>query len=481
MMQYLQRLARSLMLPVASLPVAGILMGFGYLLAPSTMQGGEADHTFVVVLGTFLVQAGSAIIYNMSVLFAIGVAIGMAKETDGTPALAGIVSWFVVQTLLAPSFVSVLTGPEVDPAFTKVNNQFIGIICGIVGATCYNRFSDTKLPDFLAFFSGKRSVAIVTALVSIVLSAILFLVWPMLYNVLVFVGKSVISFGPIGAGLYGFLNRLLIPIGMHHPLNAVFMFDVAGIGDMTNFWSGKGEYGVTGMYMSGFFPVMMFGLPAAALAMYHTAKPERKKQVLGLLASAAFCSFFTGVTEPLEFSFMFLAPGLYVVYAAMTGIVEGIVAALPIRAGYSFSAGFLDLFFSSHTPMAQNPWLLIPIGIVTGIVYYIVFRVIILKFNLKTPGREDDVQETKKSLKGKTAFTEYAAIVLKGLGGKENIVTCENCITRIRVAVKDPDLVNMEILENSDAKGVLRPSKDTVQVIVGPQVQFVVDELKKML
>ncbi len=484
MMKYLQRLGKSLMLPVACLPVAGILMGLGYLLAPNTMQGGDVEQTMAVILGTFFVQAGGAIINNMSVLFAIGVAVGMAKEQDGTPALAGIVAWFVVQTLLGPSFIGVLTGGDVDPAFTKVNNQFIGIMCGIVGATCYNRFCTTKLPDFLAFFSGKRSVAIVTALVSIVLSAILYFVWPLVYNGLVFLGESIISLGFVGAGIYAFLNRLLIPIGMHHALNAVFWFDVAGISDLTKFWSGTGEYGVTGMYMTGFFPVMMFGLPAAALAMYHCAKPERKKAVLGLLASAAFCSFFTGVTEPLEFSFMFLAPGLYVLYAVMTGITAAITVMLPIRAGFSFSAGFLDLFFSSQTPLAQNPWMVLVVGAVVAVVFYFVFRIAITKFDFKTPGREDDdtpAPTTTAQLKGNDAFVKYAQIVLEGLGGKENIVSCDNCITRIRVEVADRSKVNDEILKSSGARGVLHPSDTAVQVIVGTQVQFVVDELKKML
>lgn len=484
MMQYLQRLGKSLMLPVACLPVAGILMGLGYLLAPTTMQGGESEQTFALLLGTFFVQAGGAIINNMSVLFAIGVAVGMAKDKDGTPALAGIVAWFVIQTLLSPTFVSVLVSGTADPSFAKINNQFIGIISGIIGATCYNKFSETKLPDFLAFFSGKRSVAIITAIISIIVSAILFFVWPLVYNGLVLLGESVISIGAVGAGIYAFLNRLLIPIGMHHALNAVFWFDIAGISDLTKFWSGVGEYGVTGQYMTGFFPVMMFGLPAAALAMYHTAKPGRKKAVFGLLASAAFCSFFTGVTEPLEFSFMFLAPGLYVLYALMTGITAMITVALPIRAGFSFSAGFLDLFFSSTTPLAQNPWLLIPVGLVVGVIFYIVFRVVIVKFDLKTPGREDNDEITQVSSNASSsdeAFANYAKIVFEGLGGKDNIVSCDNCITRLRLEVKDASIVDDAKIKSAGAQGVLHPSNNSVQVIVGTQVQFVADALRKLL
>lgn len=485
MMQYFQRLGKSLMLPVACLPVAGILMGLGYLLAPTTMQGGDASGP-MLILGTFLVKAGAAIIDNMSVLFAVGVAVGMAKEREGTPALAGIVAWFVFQTLLSPGFVSVLVGGVADPAFSKISNQFIGILSGIIGATCYNRFSNTKLPDFLAFFSGKRSVAIVTALISIIVAAILFFVWPLLYNGLVALGESIVSLGAVGAGIYAFLNRLLIPIGMHHALNAVFWFDVAGISDLTNFWANTGTLGQTGMYMTGFFPVMMFGLPAAALAMYHCAKDNRKKVVFGLLASAAFCSFFTGVTEPLEFAFMFLAPALYVLYAVMTGITAMITVMLPIRAGFSFSAGFLDLFFSSSLPLAQNPWFIIPLGLVVGVIFYIVFRVVIIKFDLKTPGREDDqlseqADNASQSNASAANYVKYATIVLEGLGGKDNIVSCDNCITRIRCEIKDPSLVDEAKIKTSGALNVIKPSKTSVQVIVGTQVQFVTDELKKLL
>lgn len=479
MLQYLQRLGKSLMLPVACLPVAGILMGLGYLLNPATMQGGETVGAMAIV-GSFCVTAGGAIINNMSVLFAIGVAFGMARDHEGTPALAGIVAWFVIQTLLAPGFVALL-GTD-DPAFTKVNNQFIGILSGIVGATCYNKFWNTKLPDFLAFFSGKRSVAIVTAMVSIVVSAILFFVWPLLYNGLIFIGESIISIGAVGAGIYTFLNRLLIPIGMHHALNAVFWFDVAGISDLTKFWSGQQVSYGTGMYMTGFFPVMMFGLPAAALAMYHTAKPGKKKIVMGLLASAAFCSFFTGVTEPLEFSFMFLAPALYVLYALMSGVVAAITVMLPIRAGFCFSAGFLDLFFSSTTPCAQNPWLIIPLGLAVAVIYYIVFRFVIVKWNLSTPGREADEDEVKVvSGKNDATFATYAQTILEALGGKDNIVSVDNCITRMRLEVKDNSIIDEAKIKATGAKGVLKPSKNGVQIIIGTQVQFVTDEFRKLV
>ncbi|HHU72051.1 MAG TPA: PTS transporter subunit EIIC, partial [Clostridiales bacterium] len=412
MMKYLQRLGKSLMLPVACLPVAGILMGIGYWIDPS---GWGANN----VVSAFLIKAGGSIIDNMAILFAIGVAVGMAKDNDGTAALAGLVSWLVITTLLSSGTVAMFTGAEADPAFGKIQTQFIGILCGLLGSSCYNKFRNTRLPDFLAFFSGKRSVAIITAGVSIVVSLILFFVWPVVYGALVAFGTAITSTGAIGAGIYGFLNRLLIPFGLHHALNSVFWFDVANINDLSNFWSGEGTLGVTGIYMSGFFPVMMFGLPAGALAMYHTAKTNKKKVAASLLMAAALCSFFTGVTEPLEFAFMFLAPGLYLIHAGLTGISAFVVALLPTRAGFNFSAGFVDWFLSFRAPMAVSPWLLIPIGLVFAVVYYFVFRFAIVKFNLKTPGREDDdygEEEMKASLSSDD-FGEVAATIMAGLGG----------------------------------------------------------------
>ncbi|MFZ2539564.1 MAG: N-acetylglucosamine-specific PTS transporter subunit IIBC [Oscillospiraceae bacterium] len=486
MMKYLQRLGKSLMLPVACLPVAGILMGVGYWISPNIMAGGDANNAFAFIIATFLVKAGAALIDNMAILFTIGVAVGMADDHDGTSALSGIVSWLMIQTLLSPGAVAVFQGIEVaavNPAFGKIGNQFIGILCGLIGAACYNRFKNTRLPDALGFFSGKRCVAIVTAGVTVLVSIVLFFVWPVLYSGLVGLGKAIVGTGAIGAGIYAFLNRLLIPIGLHHALNSVFWFDVAGVSDLTNFWSGKGTLGTTGMYMSGFFPVMMFGLPAAALAMYHTAKTNKKKVVAGLLGAAALCSFFTGVTEPLEFAFMFMAPALYVVHALLTGVSAFVVALLPARAGFNFSAGLVDYILSFKAPMAQNPLLLIPIGLVVGAIYYVIFRFVITKFNLKTPGREDDdVDESEKQvvLSNKN-FAAVATIILEGLGGKENVVSVDNCITRLRLEIKDYTKVDDKKIKSAGVAGVIRPSKTSVQVIVGMQVQFVADEFKKLL
>ena len=477
MMKYLQRLGKSLMPPVAALPVASILMGIGYWIDPT---GWGANN----VMAAFLLKAGGALIDNMAILFAIGVAVGMSDDNDGTAGLAGLVSWLMITTLLSPAVVGMFKGidvAEVPAAFSKIQTQFVGIVAGLIGATCYNKFKNTKLPDALGFFSGKRSVAIMTALASLVAALVLFFVWPVVYNALVSFGKAIVSTGAVGSGIYAFFNRLLIPTGLHHALNSVFWFDVAGINDIGNFWAGTGTQGVTGMYMTGFFPVMMFGLPAGALAMYHTAKDNKKKAVYGLLLAAALSSFFTGVTEPLEFAFMFLAPGLYVVHAALTGVSAIVCTLLPVRAGFNFSAGFVDWILSFKAPMAENPLWLIPIGLVFAILYYVVFRFVITKFNLKTPGREDDDDELSENVAVSGDMNELAKAYIQALGGKENIVSVDNCVTRLRLGVKDNAIIKDKSLTALGARGVIRPGKGNIQVIVGTNVQFVADAIKAEL
>ena len=480
MMRTLQKLGRSLMLPVATLPVAALMMGFGYWIDP---DGWGATN----VVAAFLLTAGGAIIGNMALLFAIGVAVGMSEDNDGTAALAGLVSWLMVTVLLSPDsmamFLSVETA-EIGLAFFRIENVFIGIGCGLIGAFCYNKFKATKLPDALSFFSGKRCVAIVTAGISIVYAAIMAFIWPVVFNALVSFGEAISGLGAAGAGLYAFFNRLLIPLGLHHALNAVFWFDIAGINDLPKFWGAVegGVLGETGMYMVGFFPFMMFGLPAAALAMYHTAKTTKKKMVAGLMLSASLSAFLVGVTEPIEFAFMFVAPVLYLIHAVLAGITAFVMAALPIRSGFNFSGGFIDWVLSSRTPFALNPLLVPVIGVPVGIVYYTVFRFAITKFNLMTPGREDDDLEGEKAaVLSNDDFTEVAKIVLEGLGGKENIAELDNCVTRLRIEVKDNLLVNEKKIKSAGIAGIIRPSKTSVQVIVGTKVQFVADEMKKML
>lgn len=488
-MKYFQKLGKALMLPVATLPICGILMGIGYWLCPSTMQGGEVVG-LLQTIGFLLVKAGSALIDNMAILFAIGVGLGMSDDSDGVGGLAGMVSYLMMTTLLNPGVVGTIMtleeGTEKYIAFSKVGgNQFIGILAGVIGATCFNKFKDAKLPDWLAFFSGKRCVAIISGVVSIVVAAILLFVWPVIFGALIAVGQGIVGMGAVGAGIYAFLNRLLIPTGLHHALNNVFWFDTIGLGDLSHFWAGETSADVTwslGMYMSGFFPCMMFGIPGAALAMIHTAKEGKKKVAIGLVASAAVCSFVCGVTEPFEFGFMFLAPVLYLIYALLYGIFTVIVTLIGFRAGFSFSAGATDLVFSATLPAAQNTWMILPLGIAAFLVFYFVFRFAIVKFDLKTPGREDDdIEAEKKAVLSNSDFTEVASIILEGLGGRENVTSLDNCITRLRMEIKDYTLVDEKKIKSAGVAGVMRPGKTSVQVIVGTKVQFVADEMKKML
>ena len=486
-MKFVQKLGKALMLPVACLPICGILMGLGYAMCPSTMQGGDVTG-IVEQIGFFLVKAGGALIDHMALLFAIGVGVGMSDDHDGTAGLAALASWLMITNLLSTGAVSVLRtleeGSTAFIAFSKIENPFIGIIAGIIGALCYNRFKSTKLPDWLSFFSGKRCVAIVSGVVSIIVSAILLFIWPLLFGALVSIGEGIVGFGPVGAGIYAFLNRLLIPTGLHHALNNVFWFDTIGLGDLQHFWAGETSADVTwdlGMYMSGFFPCMMFGVPGAALAMVHTAKSDKKKLAIGLVASAALCAFVCGVTEPFEFGFMFLAPALYVVYAALYGIFTVITVLVGFRAGFSFSAGATDLIFSAPLPAAKNTWMIIPLGIAAFIVFYVVFRFAITKFDLKTPGREDDDVEAEKKVDlGSSDYTTVAATILEGVGGAANVTSIDNCITRLRLEVKDSSLVDEKKIKSAGAAGVIRPSKTAVQVVVGTKVQFVADEFKKL-
>ncbi|MFT3661677.1 MAG: glucose PTS transporter subunit IIA [Gordonia sp. (in: high G+C Gram-positive bacteria)] len=507
MMKFLQNLGKSLMLPVAVLPVAAILVGIANWII------GVSDGPNVVT--AFLLTAGLAILSNLALLFAVGVSIGMANKSDGTSALAGLVSWLIMTSLLAPSSVMNLldrswtavpvdegsTGtkdywqvvneggvlsvqtPDINEAFAPgaFQNAFIGILCGIIGAVCYNRFKDIKLPDALSFFSGRRSVAIITAAVSMVVALILLFLWPLLYSGLVAFGEWIVGLGAVGTGLYGFGNRILIPFGLHHALNSVFWFDVAGIDDLTNFLTGEGERGVTGQYMTGFFPIMMFGLPGAALAMYVTAKSRRKKVTYGILLSAAVASFFVGVTEPLEFAFMFLAPVLYLVHAVFTGISMAIAQLLPVRMGFGFSAGFVDMVLNWQNPMAENPWIILVMGPIWFGIYFFVFRWIILRFDLKTPGREDDDPDDAG---GGTVDGDYLPVAtrfLEALGGADNILELDNCATRLRMEIADKSKIDEQALKRAGAAGTIKPGGKSVQVIYGLNVQFVKSAMEQIM
>lgn len=473
-MKFFQRLGKSLMLPVAALPIAALLYGIGYWIGSV-----EAN-----VFSSFLQNAGGAIINNMGILFSVGVAVGMAKDNDGTAALAALISWLVITTVLSPDGIAAFRGitvSEVDPAFSKIGNQFIGILSGLNGALCYNRFRNVKLPDALGFFSGKRSVAIVAASIASIAAAVLFFVWPLIYNGLVAFGKVILSLGGVGSAIYVFLNRLLIPFGLHHALNSVFWFDIAGINDLANFWNGSGVFGQCGIYMTGFFPIMMFGLPAGAIAMYASIPKKRRKTAGALLVSAAVASFFTGVTEPLEFAFMFLAPGLYFIHALLAGISAFICSYLPFRIGFNFSGGLIDYVLSFKAPMAQNPLLLIPIGLGFAAIYYIVFSAAIKIFDLKTPGREDR-EETE--FVGESIDSDYAlaaADMIGALGGRDNILSLDNCVTRLRMEIKERELLDENAIKTAGGIAVIYPSKQEVQVVIGPKVQFFADAMKEKL
>ena len=489
MMKFLQKLGKALMLPVAALPICGILMGIGYALAPAAMGAQGATTGFAYTAGFILIKAGGALIDNMAWLFAVGAAVGLADDHDGTSALAGLVSYLVITQLLSVGVVSALPfmnlteGTSTYIAFQKTaGNAFIGILAAIIGSTCYNKFKNIRMPDWLAFFSGKRFVSIVTGLVSIIVSVILLFVWPVIFNGLVALGDAIVSMGGFGAGLYAFFNRLLIPTGLHHALNNVFWFDTIGLGDLTNFWNGLTSADVgwsLGMYMSGFFPCMMFGIAGAAVAMVRAAK--NKKAAIGLVTSAAICAFVCGVTEPFEFGFMFLCFPLYVVYAALYGIFTVITYYTGFRAGFMFSAGATDLVFSASLPAAQNTWMIIPLGIAAFVVFYLVFYFAITKFNLTTPGREEEDTEAEKTLTlSNNNYTEVARIILEGLGGKDNVTSVDNCITRLRLEIKDYTLVDEAKIKSAGVAGVIRPGKNAVQVVVGTQVQAVADEFKKL-
>ncbi len=481
MFSYLQKIGKALMVPVAVLPAAAILMGIGYWIDPT----GEGNR-----IAAFLSLSGGALINNMGMLFAIGLAFGLSKDKHGSAALTGLVAWLIVQTLLMPSGISQLMGIDVDsvnPAFASINNQFIGILTGIVSAEVYNRTYQTQLPPALSFFSGRRLSAIVVSIVMILVSVVLAFVWPVVYDALVAFGESILNLGAVGAGIYGFANRLLIPTGLHHALNSVFWFDVAGINDIGNYLAGDTSLNTAnytvGMYQAGFFPIMMFGLPAGAFAILRNAQADQKERVKAIILAGAFASFFTGVTEPLEFSFMFVAWPLYVVHSIFTGLSVFIAAKMQWIAGFGFSAGFVDYFLSFKNPAAINNLMLLIQGVGFAALYYFTFDFMIKKFNFNTPGRgtnliEDDEELTTTTSGGnnKTALAEKIIEII----GNDNIVEIDNCTTRLRFTVTDSAIVDENELNKLPVPGHLKPSKTALQIIVGPDVQFVADEIKRL-
>lgn len=478
MMNYLQRIGKSLMAPIAVLPAAALLVGIGqwFELILKTSNG----------VTTILYQSGIRIIGQMGMLFAVGLAFGMSKDKHGMAALTGLVGWLVITKLLSPECVAILKGIDVEKvayAFqgNRIENQFVGILVGLISATVYNRTHTKELPMAIAFFSGRRLSAIVNSVAMIVVSCFLFFLWPPIFSAFVSFGEYIVKLDAVGAGIYGLFNRLLIPLGLHHALNAVFLFDLAGINDIPKYLSGEGVLGKTGMYQAGFFPIMMFGLPGGALAMYHCVEKKRRRRVFGLLFSAAVASFFTGITEPLEFSFMFAAPILYVVHAFYTGLSLFIAAQMHWISGFGFSAGLIDYVLSFQNPLAVQNTMLSIQGIFFFGLYYITFRALIQIFDLKTIGRGDD-DEREESLEEHHGTQEVYASKAKALLillGKENIVEIDNCATRLRLIVKKELEIERSTIKNLGFIDMIRPSQTSLQIIVGPSVEFVAEEMKK--
>lgn len=492
-MKFLQRIGKSLMLPVSVLPICGILMGIGYLLCPASMQGNEVVG-ILPTIGFVLVKAGGAIIDNMSWLFVIGVSVGMSDDNHGASCLSGLVSYLVITNLLSPTLMSVII-PGLDPngiyyiAFSKIQNPFIAIITGVLGAACYNKYKNVTLPPYFSFFSGRRFVIIASALYSLAAAVIMAVIWPLAFYALAALGQWILNLGGVGVGIYAFLNRLLIPFGLHHALNNVFWFDTIGIGDLTAFWSGltsKQTGWSLGMYMSGFFPCMMFGVPGAALAMIQKAK--NRKKAIGILFSAAVCAFVCGVTEPFEFAFMFAAFPLYVVYAVLYGVFATITYYTGFRAGFSFSAGATDLLFSASLPAAEKTWQILPLGIASFAVFYAVFSLILKKKNYPTPGNETDevpsetqkVENTQSSAAGENEYLIMARALLSALGGKDNLTKIDCCATRLRLDVKDSAIIDHEAVKKAGAIASKSVGDKACQIIIGVTVQQVCDALKML-
>lgn len=445
-MGYVQKLGKALMTPVAVLPAAALMLRLG---APDVLNL------------TWMFQAGDAIFGNLALIFAVGIAVGLAKENNGVAGLAALVGYFVLT--------------KVAVSFDKSINMGVlaGFFSGITAGYLYNKYNDVRLPDFLGFFSGRRFVPIIMSFYMLVTGVLAGYIWPMLQHGLNAFGNFITSSGPVGAGIFGLFNRALIPFGLHHVLNSLTWFQFGTFtteagkvvtGDLPRFFAQDPS---AGMFMTGFFPIMMFGLPAACLAMITAARPEKRKAVTGMLMGLAFTSFLTGITEPIEFTFLFLAPALYAVHAVLTGFALFLTTSLGMKCGFGFSAGAIDWVLSRG--IATKPYELLLVGLAFAVVYYVIFLAVIKKFNLPTPGREEDVAEESVELSGlnKSDLTLRAQDIMEALGGKANIVSLDACITRLRVSVKDGKIINEKQLKQLGATGVMKMSETSYQVVVG--------------
>lgn len=479
----IQKLGRALMLPIAVMPLAALLLRLG--------QGDLLDWPFMAA-------AGDAIFGNLGILFAVGVAVGFAKESHGAAGLAGAVGYFVTikaATALVhvpPDAIAALAGAAKDLAVAQFTDRLasrisvpVGILSGLIAGAMYNRFKDIKLPDYLAFFGGRRFVPIATGFACLGLALVFGYGWPYVTAGLDAASRSVVAAGDAGLFIYGFLNRLLLVTGLHHIINNIawlILGDYHGVtGDLKRFFAGDPS---AGAFMAGFFPVMMFGLPAACLAMYHTARAQSRRIVGGVLLSMALTSFLTGVTEPIEFAFIFLAPVLYLVHAILTGLALVIMDVLNVKLGFGFSAGLFDYVINYNK--ATNPLLLLPVGAAYFVVYYAMFRVVITKFDLKTLGREPDGVSPATGMAADPTqipgpLSVRGAQYLAALGGAGNVLEVEACATRLRLSVLDDTRLDEAKLKQLGARGVLRISAGNAQVIIGPQADQVAGEIHQAM
>ncbi|HEV7834389.1 MAG TPA: N-acetylglucosamine-specific PTS transporter subunit IIBC [Caballeronia sp.] len=460
----MQRLGRALMLPIAVLPVAGLLLRLG-----------QPDVFNIKMIA----DAGDTIFTNLPLLFAIGVAVGFAKDNNGTAGLAGAIGYLIEIAVMK----------DIND---KLNMGVLsGILAGCVAGYLYNKYKDIKLPEYLAFFGGKRFVPIVTGVTCLVLGIVLGYVWAPVQAAIDAAGGWLTGAGALGVFVFGVLNRILLVTGLHHIINSLAWFvfgsytptggGAAVTGDLHRFFAGDKT---AGGFMTGFFPVMMFGLPAACLAMFHEAPKERRAMVGGLLFSMALTAFLTGVTEPIEYTFMFLAPALYAIHAVLTGLSLAICSALGIHLGFTFSAGAID--YVLNYGLSQRGWLAIPVGLVYGLVYYGLFRFFIRKFNMATPGREPATTDAEVESYDNTGFVSptagasvpRAVRYIAALGGASNLTVVDACTTRLRLSVMDSAKVSEPELKAIGARGVLKRGATSVQVIIGPEADLISDEIR---
>ncbi|GAA0070618.1 glucose-specific PTS transporter subunit IIBC [Clostridium sardiniense] len=492
----LQRIGKALMLPVALLPAAGLLLAFGNLFMNEALLVNapylRAD--WIQLVASVMEQSGNIIFANLPLIFSVGVAIGLS-DGDGVAGLAAIVG-FLIMNVSMGTFVGVTTDMLSDPMYTTVvgvptlqTGVFGGIIMGLIASAMYNKFYRIELPPYLCFFAGKRFVPIITAALGVIIGVIMTFIWPPIQEGLFYVSKSMIYANPtVASFIFGVVERALIPFGLHHIWYNPFWYqfgeyvDKAGqliMGDQNIFFAQlkDGVPFTAGTFMTGKFPFMMFGLPAAALAIYQEAKPEHKKAVAGIMGSAALTSFLTGITEPLEFSFLFVAPILFIIHCLMAGLSFMTMQLLNVKIGMTFSGGVIDFILFGVIPN-RTPWyLVIVVGIIYAFIYYSVFRVLIKKFNLKTPGREDDNESiSTTNIEGASLATE----VLRALGGKKNISNLDACITRLRVIVNDISEVDKEELKALGAAGVMEVGNN-IQAIFGPKSDILKGQIKEIM